>query len=67
VGRDCHGFYRGFAKNLIGIRFHLGNCGSTIQGGSLYTCQDHLLWTATSRVVYVETSLSASNAKEDCV
>jgi hypothetical protein len=19
VGRDCHGFYRGFAKNLVGI------------------------------------------------
>jgi hypothetical protein len=32
-----------------------------------YTCQDHLVWAATSRVVYVEDSLSAWSAKEDCV
>jgi hypothetical protein len=37
------------------------------QGSSLYTCQDHLLWTATSRVVHVEDSLSAWSAEEDCV
>jgi hypothetical protein len=43
VGRDCHGFYRGFAKNSVGIRFHLGDCGSTDQGSSLYTYQDFLL------------------------
>jgi transposase InsO family protein len=43
VGRDCHGFYRGLAKNSVGIRFHLGDCGSTDQGSSLYTCQDFLL------------------------
>jgi hypothetical protein len=23
VGRDCHGFYRRFAENSIGIQFHL--------------------------------------------
>jgi hypothetical protein len=57
VGRDCHGFYRGVAKNSVGIQFHLGNCGSADKGGSLYTCQDHLLCTATSRVVYVKDSL----------
>jgi hypothetical protein len=67
VGRNCHGFYCGITKNLVRIRFHLGNCGSTKQGGSLYTCQDHLLWTASSRVVYVKDSLSAWSAKEDCV
>jgi transposase InsO family protein len=39
LGRDCHGFYRGIVENSVGIRFHLGNCGSTNQGGSLYTCQ----------------------------
>jgi transposase InsO family protein len=32
VGRDCHGFYRGFTENLVRIRFHLDNCGSTDQG-----------------------------------
>jgi hypothetical protein len=59
VGRDCHVFYHGIAEDLIGIQFHLGNCESTDQGGSFYTCQDHLLWTVTSRVVYVKDSLSA--------
>jgi hypothetical protein len=67
VGRDSHGFYCGFAENSIGIQFHLGDCGSTDQGSSLYTCQDHLLRTATSRVVYDENSLSVWSAKEDCV
>jgi hypothetical protein len=67
VGRDCHEFYRGFAKNFVGIRFHLGDCGSTDQCSSLYTCQDYLLWTATSREVYVKDSVSAWSAKEDCV
>jgi hypothetical protein len=67
VGRNCHGFYRGIAENSVRIRFHLGNCGLTDQGESLDTGQDHLLWTATSRVVYVEDSLSAWSAKEDCV
>jgi hypothetical protein len=67
VGRDCHGFYRGIAEDSVRIRFHLGNWGSTDQGGSLYTCQDHLLRAATNRGVYVEDSLSAWSAKEDCV
>jgi hypothetical protein len=67
VGRDYHGFYRGIAEDSVGIRFYLGNCGLTNQGSSFYTCQDHLLWTATSRVVYVEDSLSAWSVKEDCV
>jgi hypothetical protein len=67
VGRNCHGFYRRVAKNSVGIRFHLGNRGSTDQGGSLYTCQDHLLWAATSRAIYIEDSMSAWSAKEDCV
>jgi hypothetical protein len=31
VGRDCHGFYRVIPKNSVGIRFYLGNCGSTDQ------------------------------------
>jgi hypothetical protein len=67
VGRDCHRFYRGISKDSVGIRFYLGNCGLTVEGGSLYTCSDHLLWTTTSRVVYVEDSLSAWGGKEDCV
>jgi hypothetical protein len=67
VGRDYHGFYRGFAKNLVGIRFHLGDCGSTEQGSSFYTCQDHLLQTTTSRVIYVKDSVSAWSVEEDCV
>jgi hypothetical protein len=67
VGRDCHRFYRGFAKNSVGLRFHLGDRGSIDQGSSLYTCQDHLLWTVTSRVVYVEDSLFAWSGEEDCV
>jgi hypothetical protein len=67
VGRNCHGFYRRIAEDLVRIQFHLGNCGSTDQGGSLYTYQDHLLWAATSRVVYIEDSMSAWSAKEDCV
>jgi hypothetical protein len=67
VGRNCHGFYHGIAKDSVGIRFHLDNCGWTDQGGSLYTFQDHLLWTATSRVVYIEDSLSAWSVEEDCV
>jgi hypothetical protein len=66
VGRDCQGFYRGSTEKSIGIRFHLGNCGSTDQGSTLHTCQDHLLWTTTSRVVYVEDSLSTWSTKEDC-
>jgi hypothetical protein len=66
VGRDCHGFYCGIAENSVGIQFYLGDCGSMDQGTSLYTCQDHLLWTATSRVVYVEDSVSAWSAEEDC-
>jgi hypothetical protein len=65
--RNCDGFYCGIAEDSVEIRSHLGNYGSTDQGGSLYTCQDHLLWTATSRVVYVEDSLIAWSAKEDCV
>jgi hypothetical protein len=64
---NFHGFYRRIAENSVGIRFHLGNCGSTDQSGSLYTYQDHLLWTATSRAVYVKDSLSTWSAKEDCV
>jgi hypothetical protein len=67
VGRDFHGFYREFAKNSVGIQFHLGDYGSTDQGNSLYTCQDFLLQTTTSRVVYVKDSVSACSAKEDCV
>jgi hypothetical protein len=35
AGRDYHGFYRRSAENSVGIRFHLGNCGSTDQ--ALYT------------------------------
>jgi hypothetical protein len=34
---------------------------------SLYTYQYHLLWTTTSRVVYVKDSLFAWSAVEDCV
>jgi hypothetical protein len=37
VERDCHRFYHEFAENSAGIRFHLGYCGSTDQGSSLYT------------------------------
>jgi ribonuclease HI len=36
----------------------MGNCRLTDQGSSVYTYQDQLLCTATSRVVYVENSLS---------
>jgi hypothetical protein len=67
VGRDCHGFYHCFAKNSVWLWFYLGDCGSTDQGSSLYTCQDHLPCTATSRAVYVEDSLPAWSVKEDCV
>jgi hypothetical protein len=67
VGRDCHGFHRGIAKDPIRIRFHLANCAPTDQGGSLYTCQDHLLRAVTSRIVHVQDSLSAWSAKENCV
>jgi hypothetical protein len=28
VRRDYHGLYRGFAKNLVRLRFHLGDRGS---------------------------------------
>jgi hypothetical protein len=28
VGRYCHGLYRGFAKNSVGLLFHLGDHGS---------------------------------------
>jgi hypothetical protein len=66
AGRNCHGFYRRIAKDSIKTQFHLGNCGSTDQGGSLYTCQDHLLRATTSRAIYVKDSLSPSCAKEDC-
>jgi hypothetical protein len=27
VGRDCHGLYRGFPKNSVGLLFHLGERG----------------------------------------
>jgi hypothetical protein len=67
VERDCHEFYHGIAKYSVRIRFHLGNCVSINKGGSLYTCQDHLLRATTSRVVYVEGSLSTWSAKQDCV
>jgi hypothetical protein len=67
VGIDCDGFYCVSAKNIVGIRFHFGDYGSIDQGSSLYTRQDHLLWTATSKVVYVDDSLFAWSAKEDCV
>jgi hypothetical protein len=40
--------------NSVGLRFHLGNCGSTNQGSSFYTDQDNLLHTPTSRDVYVK-------------
>jgi hypothetical protein len=45
----------------------LGDCGSTDQFSSLYTCQDHILWTVISRVVHVKDSLSTCSAKKDCV
>jgi transposase InsO family protein len=64
MGRYCHVFYRGFVENSVGIRFHLGDCRSTDQGSSLYTCQDHLLQTTTGRVVYVKDSVSAWSAEE---
>jgi transposase InsO family protein len=64
VERDCYGFHRGTAKDSVRLRFHLGNCGPTNQGGSLYTCQDHLLRAATSIIVYVKDSLSAWSAKK---
>jgi hypothetical protein len=67
MGRDCHEFYHGFTENSVGIQFHLGNCGSTDQDSSLYKCQDHLLWTVTSRAVYGEDSLSTWSAEEDGV
>jgi hypothetical protein len=54
-------------KNSVSIRFHLGNCGSTDHGGSLYTYQDHLLWTTTGGVEYVKDILSAWSAKKGCV
>jgi hypothetical protein len=66
VERDCHGFHRGIAKDSVRIRFHLGNCGPTDQGGSLYTYRDHLLRAATSRIVCVQDSLSAWSAKKLC-
>jgi hypothetical protein len=59
VGRDCHGFYHWFGKDLVGVLFHLGDYGLTDHGGSLYTCQDYLLWATTSRVVYVKNTVSA--------
>jgi hypothetical protein len=59
--------YCGFAKNSVRIQFHLGDCGLTDQGSSLYTYQGHLLRTATSRVVYVKDSIFAWSAEEDCV
>jgi hypothetical protein len=67
VGRDYHRFYCGSAENSVEIRFHLGDCGSTDQDSLLYTYQDHLLQTATDRVVYVKDSLSAWSAEEYCV
>jgi hypothetical protein len=67
VVRDYHGFYRGFAENSVRILFDLGDCGLTDQGSSLYTYQNHLLCTATSRVVYVEESMSTWCDEEDCV
>jgi hypothetical protein len=66
-GKNCHGFYCGIVEDSVGIQFHLGNCGMTEQGDSLYTYQDHLLGTATSRVIYVKNSLSIWSAKEDYV
>jgi hypothetical protein len=36
-------FYCGFAENLVGLCFHLGDHGSTDKGGSLHTYQDDLL------------------------
>jgi hypothetical protein len=66
-GRNCLGFYHGIAEDSVRIRFHLGNCRSNDQGGSLYIYQDHLLWTITSRVLYGKDSLSAWSVKEDCI
>jgi hypothetical protein len=67
VERNYHRFYRRVVENSVRIRFHLGNRGLTDQGSALYTCQDHLLRAATSRIVYVEDSLSTWRAKEDCI
>jgi hypothetical protein len=67
VGRNFHGFYHRVAENSARISFHLDNHGLTDQGGSLYTCQYHLLWAIASRVVYIEDSLSTWSAKEYCV
>jgi hypothetical protein len=67
VGRVCHGFYRGFAEDSDGIQFHLGDCGSTDQGSSLYAYQDHLFRTTAGRVIYVKNSLSTWSVEEDYV
>jgi hypothetical protein len=55
-GKNCHGFYHGFAKNSVGIQFHLGDRGSTDQGSSIYTYEDNLLRTIIGIIVYVEDS-----------
>jgi hypothetical protein len=60
-------FIVGLPRTQSGYDSIWGTSGSTDQGGSLYTYQDHLHRAATSRVVYVEDSLSAWSAKEDCV
>jgi hypothetical protein len=66
-GEIAMDFIMGLLENLVGLWFHLGERGSIDKGSSLYICKDHVLWTTTSRVVYVEDSLFAWSAKEDCV
>jgi hypothetical protein len=60
-------FIVGLLRTQSGYDSILGDCGLTDQDSSLYTCQDYLLRTASSRVVYVKDSVSAWSAEEDCV
>jgi hypothetical protein len=54
-------------RELSQAMIPLGDRGSTDQGGSLYICQNDLLWTTIGKVVYVKDSLSALSAQEDCI
>jgi hypothetical protein len=62
---NCYGFCHGFAENSVGLCFYLGDCESTDKGSSLYTCQDHILWSTTSKVLHVKVSLFARSVEED--
>jgi hypothetical protein len=60
-------FNVGLPRTQLGYNFIWVTMDRLTKVAHFYTYQDHLLWAAASRDVYVEDIMSTWSAKEDCV